>query len=290
MVSTGDGWAVGSDQSGGTVAALVEHWDGTSWTPLHGLDFAGYLAAVSADSDSDAWAVGSPARGAQPLLAHWNGMRWRQVTGADPGAGGGYLEAVSALSPTDAWAVGQRGRDEPKTFVEHWDGASWTLMATGDPGFINDLSGVDAISPQNVWAVGSTQESEQYQTLVEHWDGSQWTVVPSPAPHLASFLTGLTANSPSDVWAVGYSYIGKRSRTVPLALHWDGVRWNVVETPTAGDRLGTLLASVSMAGRSDGWTVGFNLDAGRRYMLRWDGDAWTKIKLANLGRMFGNYK
>ncbi len=62
-----------------------------------------FLTGVSADSASDAWAVGSQNAepngvGAKPVLDHWNGSAWSQVT-APPTAGNtASLAAVSASS------------------------------------------------------------------------------------------------------------------------------------------------------------------------------------------------
>jgi hypothetical protein len=55
-VSSNNVWAVGG--AGGN--ALVEHWDGTSWSIVSNLVIAGSggLSSVSADSANDVWAVG----------------------------------------------------------------------------------------------------------------------------------------------------------------------------------------------------------------------------------------
>ena len=58
-----DVWVAGTDYSGFPPTTLVEHWDGTSLTRAQtpnppGADIA--LSAISADSSTDVWAVGTP--------------------------------------------------------------------------------------------------------------------------------------------------------------------------------------------------------------------------------------
>jgi hypothetical protein len=89
-VSATDAWAVGSRpiniSSELEQHALIEHWDGTRWTkvpnPSPGQPNTNELFAVSADSPTDAWAVGFrssvfPDIGpAKSLLEHWDGTSW----------------------------------------------------------------------------------------------------------------------------------------------------------------------------------------------------------------------
>src|SRR5260370_1080153 len=59
------------------------------------------LAAVTALSPTDVWAVGFDDRGT--LTEHWNGSAWTVV--ASPGANN--LNGVAAVSTNDVWAVGE---------------------------------------------------------------------------------------------------------------------------------------------------------------------------------------
>jgi hypothetical protein len=127
-----DVWAVGGD-SGSPTGGLIAHWNGTSWSlaaPVSGEPTRSTLLAVSADSPSDAWAVGeSSVSGAhnswkQPLLEHFDGDEWSFVP--TPEVEGGALRAISAVSPDDIWAVGAPGYEAPQliehTRVEHPSG------------------------------------------------------------------------------------------------------------------------------------------------------------------------
>lgn len=82
-IGTRDVWAVGGDVQG----TLIEYWNGARWAvaPATRLGAAGAgpnaLSAVAAAGSRDVWAVGSVGSdgAAQPLIAHWDGTRWRAV-------------------------------------------------------------------------------------------------------------------------------------------------------------------------------------------------------------------
>src|ERR1017187_2753705 len=133
---------------------------------------SGILNGSSADSATDAWAVGyyiNPTTGAFETLAlHWNGTKWITVSSPNPGGTSSgdqsTLSGVSAESATDAWAVGYY--DNPITFATetlalHWNGTTWSKVASPNPGGttsssdFSSLSGVSANSVTDAWAVGA---------------------------------------------------------------------------------------------------------------------------------------
>ena len=108
VVSAGDAWAVGA---GAYNKALVEHWDGTAWSPAPAPDPEGrtIFEAVAATSADDAWAVGEDFD--RPVIVHWNGTAWTLVPSPAPRAG--------ELSP--AWPPPPRvtpGRSGPRAPAE----------------------------------------------------------------------------------------------------------------------------------------------------------------------------
>src|SRR5580700_6741315 len=103
------GVAVGAALVLGAGPALA----GGGWTivpaPPAGQDAS--LAGVTTTSDTDAWADGYCCAapnflGAVPIIAHWNGTAWSQVSVPSTGSSTNSLTAVSASSTADAWAVG----------------------------------------------------------------------------------------------------------------------------------------------------------------------------------------
>jgi hypothetical protein len=87
--------------------ALVEHWDGSTWTiqpvPIAGGAPDSALNGVSCVSATSCTAVGHYVRGA--LAEYWNGSVWRQQQTTHP-AGHNQLAGVSCLFAHSCTAVG----------------------------------------------------------------------------------------------------------------------------------------------------------------------------------------
>jgi hypothetical protein len=291
-VSATDAWAVGSNgnETTNAVDALILHWDGTSWlqvtspNPTHGSSLFG----VSADSTTDAWAVGDYYDSnlyLDTLILHWDGTSWSKVPSPNPSEDLNGLSGVSALSTDDAWAVGDYRDDTTllgTTLILHWDGTSWSQVPSPNP-YESDLNGVSAVSATDAWAVGSSYERSPggaFHTLILRWDGMGWSQVPSPSPSSYNYLLGVDAVSPNDAWAVGYfRKDGYNSPHRTLILHWDGTSWSKVPSPNPSARLNHL-TGVSAPSATDAWAVGNyrNNKTGDwdTLILHWDGTIWSK--------------
>src|SRR5438270_6093477 len=121
------------------------------------------LAAASASSSSDVWAVGYSAPASQTSLAtlteHFDGTRWRIVRSPTLG-NEAQLVGVAVISPADAWAVGDGtplGSQGQVPLLLHWNGTKWARVRhSAFPG-AGTLRGVSATSASDVWAVGEAQ-------------------------------------------------------------------------------------------------------------------------------------
>jgi hypothetical protein len=207
---------------------------------------------------------------------------WHRVPAPNGAAGGYALNDVVATSTTDAWAVGSVAGRRRQTFAMHWDGRAWSRVPTPNrsvPSADNELLGVAATSASNAWAVGSTYDHGVTRTLILHWNGTRWTRVPSPNPGGNGYdsLEGVAATSASDAWAVGEYDKGGIDR--PLTLHWDGLSWSKVRSPTpSGSYDYAFLDGVAATSASDVWAVGFaSGKPSRSIVLHWDGTAWTQV-------------
>ena len=78
-----------------------------------------------------------------------------------------------------------------------------------------------------------------------------------------------------DGWAVGGSGV---------IVHWDGVAWSLVASPTHGE----ILWSVSMVSATDGWAVGgvYWGTLGNGTMLHWDGSDWWPVTSPTTDHLF----
>ncbi len=81
---------------------FAEHWDGTRWTRVYGVD-GSQLFDVEALGPGDAWSVGT--RNIGTVIQHWNGERWRTVPSPDPGVGGWLRALEPGVDASTLWAA-----------------------------------------------------------------------------------------------------------------------------------------------------------------------------------------
>jgi hypothetical protein len=300
----------------GALPAAASGWMVVPSPPSGG----GFFNAVSARTDTDAWAVGDLSA-TTPLTARWNGTSWSQVTGPTvTGARNTVLNAVSAASASDAWAVGRATVNlVTSSLAAHWNGSAWSVVATPQvAGSV--LTSVADISPADAYAVG--------QSEALHWNGTAWSAfgVPVPGGGTPAGLSAVAADSASDVWIAGEYFDSATSALEPFTAHWNGTSWTTVPVPASGAEL-TGLAVINHA---DAWVVGIgpkgkavteNWTGGRAWhlvpnpvsglllsvtgtgpgnvtaaghnttpngptaaiILSWNGSAWTKVKVPKVG-------
>jgi hypothetical protein len=293
-VSSSDVWAAGyfGNNNTGAFKTLIAHWNGTAWkkfaSPSPG-SHASQLFGVSADSATDAWAVGTydAPSGSTPLIERWNGTAWSQLIVPQIGFND-VLFGVSARSPSDVWAVGSyndSGTGQGRCLILHWDGSSWVQKTGVNPGpSSNELRGAVARTSSDVWAVGHYNDAGGApKTLVLHWNGSTWKQSPSPSPGgtALNHLCGVTATASNDAWAVGRWDTNGFFRA--LSLHWDGTSWTQVSTPVPTGTFLQLLSSVDAISASDVWAAG-TAEGGSgftTYLIHWNGTKWSKVASPN---------
>jgi hypothetical protein len=281
-VSACNVYVAGTQDFTGARTALVEHWDGTSWsivpTPQLPSDHL-HIASIHARSGSDVWAAGGfrDAQGIdRTLIMHFDGSHWTRITSPNPSQDFNDLSSVHAVSARDAWAVGTFDNGTAnQTLILHWDGTTWKRVTSpnpGNPGSNDELFGVTATSASNAWAVGNVESANGNETsLILHWNGSKWVTMASPHPGTNSPLLSVAASSAANAWAVGNTSSGGLSHT--LALHWNGSKWVQVTSPSpANPGSGDSLSSVAVASTSSAWAV-----EGANGILHWNGHNWTAV-------------
>ena len=199
------------------------------------------LAAVSAASATDAWAVGSyyaPSNTSvlAALAAHFDGTSWTEVPLPNVGPNENSLLGVSELPNGHAWAVGYfvNAEFQQQTLVQHYDGTAWSVVASPSPGAQqNILYGVSSVAEGDAWAVGTQKDaSGVWHTLTEHWNGSAWSVVPAvDTGSSGNNFYAVAAISSTSVYATGQQS-GTGFPSPALAEHWNGSSWSVLSTPS----------------------------------------------------------
>ena len=138
---------------------------------------------VSADSSTDAWAVGryqhDPPSDVYGLLTlQWDGTAWSQTPSTSPV--GSQLSSVSASATAGPLAPGEylTSHHRVDTVILGWDGTEWSRQTTPSPAHEDDLNGVSVVSPTSAWAVGSAAAggtSVITHTLILGWNGTAWS-------------------------------------------------------------------------------------------------------------------
>jgi len=209
---------------------------------------------------------------ARPVLAHWDGRAWTQVSGGFLPSFG-VLNAVTAVAGGD-WAVGAGGSHQGRRpLILRLTGSTWKRVPLPNVGR-GFLSGVAATSASNAWAVGNLTSGPRF---ILHWNGSAWKRVPLPNVGRGG-LNGVAATSRRSAWAVGNTAAGG-----PLIMHWDGRRWRHVASPASAGH-DEILFGVTATSARNAWAVGY-VDAGalasRTLILHWNGTAWTRVHSPN---------
>lgn len=291
-------WVAGvNDDAPGGPDIVIKHWDGAAWTdsPISGPLTQSTLFGVTADSATDAWAVGYRTVGTrvETLILHGNGSSWTPVPSPSPGTDSYELTSVSAVSPTDAWAVGNSwdAALHYRTVTLHWDGTRWSYVSSPNSttGYTY-LNGVSATT-SGAWAVGAAGNAQPSSSaFVLRWNGSRWSKVASPNPGASfTYLTAVSAVGSSGAWLAGWycnnTYCEGTSCTQSdcgaaesLIERWNGHAWTQVHSPDPSASFNTL-AGLATDGASDAWAVGENQGprANKTLIAHWNGTRWTHI-------------
>jgi hypothetical protein len=306
VLSGCNAWAAGFQQDTSSPRqTLIEHWNGSSWTPVPTPDPGSgdnFLTSIRASSPASIWAVGGFVDDTgivQPLVLHYDGSAWtRQNT---PVLAGSQLNGVRAVAANNVWAVGY-AENQDATLILHWDGTAWSQVPSPSPGGGNILNSIAAHSASDAWAVGVTSSSPfgargrpapggratataDPQALILHWNGTSWQRVPSPSPGAVDLLTSVGASSATSAWAVGLTQASITSAPQTFTLRWNGSAWKQVASPDpGGPGRSDQLFGVVVNSASSAWAVGSSAGS-KVIILRWNGSAWAAVPSPNPGSL-----
>jgi hypothetical protein len=180
----------------------AEQFNGSTWTttklPISTTLPDLSMTSISGSSPSDIWAAGTAStegverRKVAPVLEHFNGTSWSNVT--VPVNGG--VTSVVDISPTDAFAL------DGGSLIQ-WNGSTWSVVtATTQTGAALSGSVLAALSPTDVWLAGAT--------TLDNFNGTTWTSIPvpstaalTPVGQMLAEPDAATAVGPGTVWFVG---------------------------------------------------------------------------------------
>jgi hypothetical protein len=199
----------------GKTAAILAHWNGSSWSHVDLPGHTAYWSLWGAGRD-DVWAAGNN-------LRHWDGRAWHPVQ--VPGSSTLGWTRVTGSGKDDVWAMELLAKTGEMRAV-HWDGTSWTVLTppTDKPFTLAPLARDDVwawvdsnvirctTTPCEGDADPSSCEGTQICTtddLLMHFDGRQWTTL-SSGPRVGTIFAGR-----GELWQLGYDAVSI----------WDGAGW-----------------------------------------------------------------
>ena len=121
-------FGVGFYNNGASTRALVEQWNGSTWSIVPNPKTPGFtkssLSGVACPASTSCYAVGymnGASAASKTFIEHWNGTAWSVVKSANP-PGGGRLSGIACLTNASCVAVGLSNGPVSKTLVERWNG------------------------------------------------------------------------------------------------------------------------------------------------------------------------
>ena len=172
------------NSSTGVTHALVESWNGTTWSVIYNLSLSVGSGAgnVSCLSLTDCKGVGQSAN--QTLALSWNGTVLSVVPSANPSITSDGLNGVSCLSPTRCFAVGstQSPNNTFQTLIETWNGTDWSVAPTTSvlvPSAGMAISGTSAVLDASASAAAGVSTVQFVLTGGSYTQSVIGTAVPS---------------------------------------------------------------------------------------------------------------
>jgi hypothetical protein len=292
--------------SSGKEVAIIETWNGSSWTfmeaplPKEALDRS-ELAGISCTSSTSCIAVGSIDE-ASELAERWNGKTWSGEVMPVPTKDAGYFamaNGISCVSSTSCTSVGMASPSFGTKFhpvADKWNGTSWTaqeLPYTKSEAYYY-LNGVSCAISTACVATGYTVEGESssFAAVAEQWNGTSWTVQEPPPlkGSVGSSLDGVSCTSATSCDATG------GSGGMPMREHWNGTAWTAEALPRPKGSTLTLISDISCVSSTACIAVGANgvqeFGEERALIESWNGTSWTiqespHAQLPSEGRLRG---
>lgn len=247
--------SVGYSVVSSTRSAVVQRWNGSTWTAQSFPTPAGATGAEleSVDCRSATWcvAVGRYHERSglyKALSGTWNGSAWSLQTVANPsGTTKSILLDVSCAAVSRCVAVGAftDGSAVQRTLAARWDGSAWTPQSTPNPaGSTNSVLQSVSCTGENTCIAAGDWLNRRWMPLAEGWNGLSWSIEPTPNATTGPFeiLDGVACRG-SSCLAVGFEEdSGGRNSTIGAVRD---PSWTVEPAPLPSGVTGTFLDAVS---------------------------------------------
>jgi hypothetical protein len=210
--------AVGAANAELQPKALVERWDGRSWTvqsaPTPGWADRTVFSSVACVSPTLCTAVGTSVGGQDDvttrlLVERWDARRWTIARAPLPD--GGFETGLTGVACASSAACTAVGDVDGAALVERWNGRRWSTQRT--PYEVQaPLTGVSCVSATVCEAVGTANQdaggssAPPTEMVAERSNGRRWSLqkVPQTAPAGASsWFNAVACASTRSCFALG---------------------------------------------------------------------------------------
>jgi len=279
FTSPNEGWAVGSDPSGGRGTGVLLHYLNGSWIDINPPtaipSWRWGFSDCHFTSSNEGWAVGEAYGGSlnggperySGVIFHYSNGSWTSITPPSISLDWG-LSDVYFSSPNEGWAVGYDHWNHKGVLV-HYSNGTWTSIIPPNGGSFLELHSVHFTSSNEGWAVGDDRQNNKGALL--HYSNGSWTLI-TPPDLVSSYwwLSDVHFTSPNEGWAVG-----ENSSNKGALLHYYNNTWESVTPPDIS--LGWRLYGVHFTSSNEGWAVGEDWAHGRGVLLHYFNGSWTFI-------------
>jgi len=282
---SGSGCSDGHAAGPCTRKALVEQWNGHSWTVESAPRPPGARSVsvdqISCSSIGRCTGIGTFTRRRNqsvPFSAQWTGGVWISRRMPNPhGAKTVQIEGLSCTSATACTLVAglTTNAGTAGLFAERSNGSRWSIQPISQPEEAQSaiLAGISCVSQRDCTAVGTfTNSAGAAFPLAESRRHATWSMQQAPNAVVVEpgGFNAVSCASSSACIAVG-SLSDTSQTTMTLAEQWDGMTWSVQATANPVVTPGTeaSLGAVSCASQTACMALGGGL------IERWDGANWN---------------
>jgi hypothetical protein len=222
---TDSAWVFGTTFKGSTETPYAAYYTGSKGWKRTSVPGTGMVAAASAVTASNIWAVVVPEKAKDSdRLVHWSSGAWHTVASIPLSMSMSPLVSLLARSSSSVWVGGAATNSKKGTTeaIGHWNGHKWSvtgLKATASKAMYK-ITSIVPDGSGGLWALGTCSDSTcgDGASRLWHETGGSWSrpVEPKLATS-GTLLTGLAATGKS-VWASGAVRVGKNGANGLIAL------------------------------------------------------------------------
>ncbi|MDO7875287.1 Ig-like domain-containing protein [Hymenobacter sp. ASUV-10] len=265
--------------AGGTTAAAIASWNGTSWSALG--NASGVVYALTVDGNNNVYVGGagfstglSSGFNASAQVGRWNGTSWSL-------RGGNALNDIKALAldaSGNLYAGGEmRSIQNPYSdrniylpFLARWNGTTWGPVG---PGVSSQVRMMVLDGTGGVYIGGEfTTVGGIAASHVARWNGTAWSAL---GLGVNDDVVGMALDASGNLY-VGGRFTEAGGSPAYCIARWNGSTWSEVGTGLAGT-----VATILIAGNTiyAGGSFTMANGASANHVARWDGTSWSALGL-----------